>query len=253
MFIIFALLALYNTNKNANLRIEEDPNILDVDSASIGISSGENIIPSSEDDKDPEDQNPSTGNIENPPEDQSSSIDDVHSEEDVPNESEKPSYKMSSLLIFILENIDSLLNDGVNKATFNKYFNLTESPNMLENYSRIIDSITDESLVIFPDIEEIGYISNYFNLSTTLYSISPKIKEILEKNKESFKLMKSIFNELAPDVAKAANVDLKKLESLYDYILINDKNDGVLFGEIFINLRDFNKLGSKIQRIYLSF
>lgn len=233
MFIIFALLALYNTNKNANLRIEEDPNILDVDSASIGISSGENIIPSSEDDKDPEDQNPSTGNIENPPEDQSSSIDDVHSEEDVPNESEKPSYKMSSLLIFILENIDSLLNDGVNKATFNKYFNLTESPNMLENYSRIIDSITDESLVIFPDIEEIGYISNYFNLSTTLYSISPKIKEILEKNKESFKLMKSIFNELAPDVAKAANVDLKKLESLYDYILINDNNDGVLFGEIF--------------------
>lgn len=149
--------------------------------------------------------------------------------------------------MLILENINDLLNEGLNKGMFYKYM---DDPSVyLDGYQKYINYIVNESYVPFPDIYEPGVYTDFINADKTIYSISESVKDFLTNNKNTFKTASSILSDLGPDVAKAANIDYSTIKSLYDYILINDKNDGVKFGEILKILGISSSWAPQIQKI----
>ena len=138
---------------------------------------------------------------------------------------------ISPSLKLLLENLNDILNNGISKKVFSKYFD--EPDEALNSYSYYIDIISNKSYVLFNGDEDGGgEYSRFFDAEATLYSTSRSIRDFLNESKPAFKIGKSILSDLGPDVAKALNIDFNLIESLYNYILVNDENDGVKFGTI---------------------
>lgn len=138
------------------------------------------------------------------------------------------SKRISGTLRLALENLNDVLNNGISKKVFSsKYFD--EPDEALNSYSYYVDIISNKSYVLF---NRDGEYSRFFDAEATLYSTSRSIRDFLNDSKPAFKVGKSILSDLGPDVAKALNIDFNLIESLYNYILVNDENDGVKFGTI---------------------
>lgn len=149
----------------------------------------------------------------------------IKAEEEEGGHSSKP----SDSLMLILENLNDVLNGGINKETILRYFNEEEAEELLNTYISYINMISNKSLVLYPN--KYGYFSKYINTSKTLSSIGVEIEDFLNSNKDTFKTIQPIISELGPDLAKVINVDFSTLEQLYKYILI-DQTDGVRFGRL---------------------
>ena len=205
MFILLALLAFVNAKNDVYMKEEGD-----------GLISNDDFGSSSNDEKD------SVDGDNNPPE-------IIHTEEI--GDINEGTVKLSGYLTLILENFNDVLNDGINKATFTKYFVIDdeEENKTLNTYIEFINLISNKSLILYPN--RWGEYSQYVNVSKTLSSISDSIKDFLDSHKDAFRTIQPIISELGPDLASVINIDFNTLNELYKYILI-EQTDGVRFGKL---------------------
>ncbi|KAK8881352.1 hypothetical protein M9Y10_004088 [Tritrichomonas musculus] len=170
-----------------------------------------------------------------------------------PGDSESSSKNHSSIspsLKLFFENLNDVLNDGISKATISKYYKDEDEKKDLDEffdtYISNINMITNKSLVLYPNRK--GSYSKYISPDASLSSFDERIDAFLKEGKEIFKTAKPILTELGPDLAKIVNIDLSVLESLYNYILI-DQNDGVTFGNLLDKLGISKGWISKVQNV----
>ena len=209
MFVILALLAIVNYNYKNKAFAKED---------SIPSLGNENVNQGDNSNSDGGSSQPEGGN--------STSAGD----------SSESSRKLSGFVLLIAENLNDILNNGINKATIYKYFE-DEADYFFDDYKYYADIALNKSYVPFPDKTEPGLYSIYFDVDKTLYSVSRSVERFLSDNKETFSAAKPILNDISQNLERVLNLDKNIIQSLYDYILINSNNDKVKFGEI------FNKLG----------
>lgn len=131
------------------------------------------------------------------------------------------------------ENLNDLLNDGINITTFEELFKDIQYLDL--KYDGMINYFTNQSELYYdlPIVMQFAIqIQSYLNLSRTIYDISPEVKEWFLEHKNQFINIKPLLLELAPHLCTAFNVDLEIFYKLYNYIFINNENDGVKFGNI---------------------
>ncbi|KAK8892821.1 hypothetical protein M9Y10_030069 [Tritrichomonas musculus] len=128
----------------------------------------------------------------------------------------------------IQENLNDLMNDGVNRTVFIRFFG--HFPILSIVYNKFIDTITNQDFTIH--IKLLKKVSPYLNVNQDLYSISPEIKELLLQNKKQFDELKEMIAELGPHLCTSFNLDFNVISRLYNYIFINEDNDGVVIGKI---------------------
>ena len=122
------------------------------------------------------------------------------------------------------EHLNDLLNDGLNRTTFFKFF--TKNPLLYFVYNSFIDLITNQNFII--KHKYANKISTNLNVDQNLYSISTEIREWYLNNKKEFIELKPIISVVGPHLCTAFNLDYDVLYSLYDYIFVNEANDGVV-------------------------
>lgn len=129
----------------------------------------------------------------------------------------------------IQENLNDLLNDGINRTTFLNIFNRIPLFHFI--YNRFICFLTNENFTIHSNLTM--KISPYFNTNHSLYSINPKLFEWFQTNKNKLIEFEQIISEIGPHYCTALNLDFDTLNRLYKYVFLNEENDGVLIEHIF--------------------
>lgn len=141
----------------------------------------------------------------------------------------------------LINNFNDFMNNGINKTTFNDIMgnNVTN----IYYYNQIINTLADQSFVL-------PYNQNTITEIKTLYSLDPIIKEYLITNKYFFLELKEIINEIGPDLCTAFNLNFDTLIKLYNYIFINEENDGVLIQNILSLLKIPNKQIQQFNSVF---
>lgn len=100
---------------------------------------------------------------------------------------------------------------------------LTDYP--LYDLFNYFDEVTDPSFVPFPNYN--GFvISHYLNVNQTL---KPAGNNEL---RNTFVEYRTILTDISPDLSKIFHFDKEVIEQLYDYIFINNENDGVVVEKV---------------------
>lgn len=133
----------------------------------------------------------------------------------------------------IQENLNDLLNDGINRTTFVKLFGRV--PLLYFVYNRFIDLLTNQYYVFHNSL--FLKISPYLNANQDLYSTSPEVLQWFLDNKNQFIEIKQIISDVGPHLCKSLNLDYDVLYRLYNYVFINEENDGVVIENI-LNILD---------------
>lgn len=128
----------------------------------------------------------------------------------------------------IEENLNDLLNDGINRTTFFKFFRQNQFLYFV--YDTFIYLMTNSNFSIHHKFSQ--KISPYLNSEQSLYSISTEIHDWFINNKNEFVELKNIISEFGPHLCASFNLDYDVLYRLYDYIFVNDENDRVILGNV---------------------
>lgn len=150
----------------------------------------------------------------------------------------------------LLSNFNDFINNGVSRDIFLKIVN---NQNKVSQYNKIVDLISNESLILSEYMLESHSFSNYFNLSNSLYLYYPKIAEFISQNKEFFLNLQPIFNEFASDFSKIINIESNSIKLLYNYVFINKENDDVVIEKLLNILKLPSLFFPKIQKILSTF
>lgn len=138
----------------------------------------------------------------------------------------------------LIENINDILNNGINKETFNKVFEPFEG--FANTYKKYTDLLADTNLkiyqLIFEDPDDskdqdssssskrISF-SSFFDKDKSLYDLLPDIKDYFEKNAKELEIITKIVSEVGPNLASALNLDFSTINRVYNYV-VNNKNNG---------------------------
>lgn len=146
------------------------------------------------------------------------------------------------------ENLNDLLNDGINSTTFLEYNK--NIPFFKLMYDSSIDQISNPLVRIYDDtdLEELSsQILVYLDLAQTLNNVNPELANRLKLLNKQFSNVKPLISELGPHLSKVLNLNFEVINKLYDYILINKENDGIIFGNI---LKILEIPPEKINQLY---
>ncbi|KAK8871849.1 hypothetical protein M9Y10_007593 [Tritrichomonas musculus] len=158
---------------------------------------------------------------------------------------------------YLIENINDILNDGINKDIFDKAFKPFDGFD--KNYEKITNYLANTSLSIYEllhrEIDE--KYSPFFDTSKSLYDLIPDIKEFFtsEKTKALFVMVNKIVSEIGPDLSSALSLDYSTINQIYNYVVNNDKNgnDGIKITKILEIIGLKTDILPKVQKILSNF
>lgn len=158
---------------------------------------------------------------------------------------------------YLIENINDILNDGINKDIFDKAFKPFDGFD--KYYEKITNYLANTSLSIYEllhrEIDE--KYSPFFDTSKSLYDLIPDIKEFFtsEKTKALFVMVNKIVSEIGPDLSSALSLDYSTINQVYNYVVNNDKNgnDGIKITKILEIFGLKTDILPKVQKILSNF
>ena len=124
--------------------------------------------------------------------------------------------------------MDKLINNGITLKEYEKC--MGQNNNFTDTYDDIINMVSNENMKLDEPIFD--NVTQYFNLKRSIISILPDNFSFFEDNQMLFKSLRPIVADLGPDLCQVLSLDFKTIINLFDYVLINEENDGIEFGKL---------------------
>lgn len=143
-----------------------------------------------------------------------------------------PMLKANNGFACMFRYIDKIINDGANK---NEVYSCFSSTDFEESYGLYVNFASNEKIKLSEPFFDEDF-AKFFNLQQSIRDVYPNIP-FLSRYKDVFIKSRPFFEELGPDVCGVLSLDYKTVLGLYDYVLINEENDGIQFGKLFKKLK----------------